>query len=231
MEWREFLRKRSFFPQRLRLTKICSTTKSNMSSSRPLLQVLQPLAVNRDPGKPSQAGKGAIPKRKQWLAEQNRGLKRVKMEVKSTQTEDISSLEEDAANEAYELMIKETPPPAYWKAIAEERRKALFNVLQENEKLHKDIEAKDERISRLKSENEELRELADHVEYMADVIERLTGKGPENLEELKGLALDHNETQEQDEFEEEDASEVEEKEQIEKDAEDQTLENDTEERN
>lgn len=37
--------------------------------------------------------------------------------------------------------------------------------------LHKDIEAKDEQITKLKSENEELQELAQHVQYMADMIE------------------------------------------------------------
>lgn len=37
--------------------------------------------------------------------------------------------------------------------------------------LHKDIEAKNERIAALKSENEELHELAKHVQYMADMIE------------------------------------------------------------
>lgn len=37
--------------------------------------------------------------------------------------------------------------------------------------LHKDIEAKDEQISQLKAENEELQELAQHVQYMADMIE------------------------------------------------------------
>lgn len=37
--------------------------------------------------------------------------------------------------------------------------------------LHKDIEAKNERIAALKSENEELHELAQHVQYMADMIE------------------------------------------------------------
>lgn len=37
--------------------------------------------------------------------------------------------------------------------------------------LHKDIEAKNERIAVLKSENEELQELAQHVQYMADMIE------------------------------------------------------------
>ncbi|XP_051926635.1 geminin [Hippocampus zosterae] len=165
---------------------LSQTSKTTMSSSRPKLQVLQPLAVNSSLGKTTQ---GVIPKRKQWLAQPDRGLKRVKVEVKSTQTENISN----SNNEAYELMIKETPPPAYWKEVAEERRKALFKVLQENEKLHKDIEAKNEQIARLKSENDELRELADHVQYMADMIERLTGKGPNNLEEIKGLALNEDE--------------------------------------
>ncbi|XP_061764512.1 geminin [Nerophis ophidion] len=162
-----------------------SPTKT-MCSSRPMLQVLQPSAVNRQLGKSSQSGK-SIPKRKQWNAEQSRGLKRVKVEVKSTQT--VSTLKDDLANDAYELMVKETPPPAYWKEVAEERRKALFNVLQENEKLHKDIEARDEQIAQLKGENDELQELAEHVQYMADMIERLTGKSPNNLEEMRGLAL------------------------------------------
>lgn len=33
------------------------------------------------------------------------------------------------------LAVLETPPSAYWKEVAEERRKALYNVLQENEKV------------------------------------------------------------------------------------------------
>lgn len=40
--------------------------------------------------------------------------------------------------------------------------------------LHKDIEARDEQISKLQSENEELQELAQHVQYMADMIEVCT---------------------------------------------------------
>lgn len=114
----------------------------------------------------------------------------MKVEVKSTQTEETQCLTDGMSNEAYELMVKETPPSTYWKEVAEERRKALYNVLQENEKLHKDIEAKDEQITTLKCENEELQELAQHVQYMADMIERLTGKSPGNLEELRDIALD-----------------------------------------
>ncbi|XP_054620510.1 geminin [Dunckerocampus dactyliophorus] len=179
-----------------------------MGSSRPMLQVLQPVAVNTQVGKTSQAGK-SIPKRKQWSAEQSRGLKRVKVEVKSTQTDAVSTLN-DCASDAYELMVKETPPPAYWKEVAEERRKALFDVLQENEKLHKHIEAKDEQIARLKDENDELQELAEHVQYMADMIERLTGKSPDSLEEIRGLALDQEDKAEDGANEESDCSEAEE---------------------
>ncbi|KAM4724939.1 geminin isoform 2-T3 [Anableps anableps] len=151
-----------------------------VGQQRQSLQVLQPSAVNI---------RKVIPKRKQWKLDQSRGLKRVKVEVKSTQTE-ADCLPDGLSNEAYELMVKETPPSSYWKEVAEERRKALYSVLQENEKLHKDIEARDEQIRKLQSENEELQELAQHVQYMADMIERLTGKCPENLEEMKDIALD-----------------------------------------
>lgn len=163
------------------------TSQKAMGPPRQTLQVLQPSAV-KDLGRSAQVGK-VVPKRKQWSAEQ-RGPKRVKVEVKSTQTEETQCLTDGMSNEAYELMVVETPPSTYWKEIAEERRKALYNVLQENEKLHKDIEAKDEQITQLKCENEELQELAQHVQYMADMIERLTGKSPDNLEQLREIALD-----------------------------------------
>lgn len=47
-----------------------------------------------------------IPKRKQWGAEQTRGPKRVKVEVKSTQTEETQCLLDGMSTEAYELMVK-----------------------------------------------------------------------------------------------------------------------------
>nr|XP_043908372.1 geminin isoform X1 [Solea senegalensis] len=174
-----------------------------VGAPRQTLQVLQASAVNKDMGRSAQAGK-VIPKRKQWSGEPTRGPKRVKVEVKSTQTETEESqcLTDGMSSEAYELMVKEMPPSTYWKEVAEERRKALYNVLQENEKLHKDIETKDEQITQLKSDNEELQELAQHVQYMADMIERLTGKCPDNLEELKDIALDVDDDDDDDEVEE-----------------------------
>ncbi|NXG68282.1 GEMI protein, partial [Baryphthengus martii] len=92
--------------------------------------------------------------------------------------------------QAVDLMIKGSPSSQYWKEMAEERRKALYEVLQENEKLHKEIEQKDGEIARLKEENEELMSLAEHVHYMTSMIERLTGQAPDNLETLNSLALE-----------------------------------------
>jgi len=184
-----------------------SPSQKAMGPPRQTLQVLQLSAVNKDLGRSAKAGM-VIPKRKQWITEQTRGPKRVKAEVKSTQTEESQCLTDGMSNEAYELMVKETPPSTYWKEVAEERRKALYNVLQENEKLHKDIEAKEEQITKLRSDNEELQELAQHVQYMADMIERLTGKSPDNLEELREMALDVEDEQEEDDELEEDDCEV-----------------------
>ncbi|KAM9493875.1 geminin isoform 1-T2 [Clarias gariepinus] len=172
------------------------TAQSGVSSMRRTLQVLQPSAVNKPLGKMIQPGK-AVPKRKMWSSDQVKGSKRVKAEVAVKHTEpENENHTEGISEEAYELMVKETPSSSYWKELAEERRKALFNVLQENEKLHKEIEDKDEQIAKLRSENDELQELAQHVQHMADMIERLTGKSPDNLEELREIAFDTEEDSE-----------------------------------
>ncbi|XP_070403477.1 geminin isoform X2 [Nothobranchius furzeri] len=139
-----------------------ATSQKKMGQHGQILQVLQPSAVN------SLRTAQVIPKRKQWISNQTRGPKRLKMEVKSTQTEEADLLPDGMTSEVYGLMVKETPPANYWKEVAEERRKALFNVLQENEK-------------------------------------RLTGKAPDNLEQMKDIALDmeDKECEEADQSEEE----------------------------
>nr|XP_046217435.1 geminin-like [Oncorhynchus gorbuscha] len=160
-----------------------------MGPTRKTLQVLQPSAGNTNLGKVIPTGKVAF-KRKWWNAEQVTGSKRVKAEVAVASPKAENDNRPDCVTkETYALMVKETPPSSYWKEVAEERRKALYNVLQENEELHKGIEAKDEQIAQLKTENDELQELVQHVQHMADMIERLTGKSPESLEDLREIAL------------------------------------------
>ncbi|KAK1328831.1 hypothetical protein QTO34_011000 [Cnephaeus nilssonii] len=84
--------------------------------------------------------------------------------------------------EALDLMVAESPSSQYWKEVAEQRRKALYEALKENEKLHREIELKASEIARLRRENQELAEVAQHVQYMAEVLERLKGDTLENFE-------------------------------------------------
>ncbi|XP_074841982.1 geminin isoform X2 [Carettochelys insculpta] len=114
--------------------------------------------------------------------------------AKTCKAEVVGSEQENenlqGATQAVDLMVKKDPPSRYWKEVAEERRKALYEVLQENEKLHKEIEQRDSEIARLKEENDELVLLAEHVKYMTNMIERLTGQAPDGLESLKNLDLE-----------------------------------------
>ncbi|XP_068787760.1 geminin isoform X2 [Struthio camelus] len=155
----------------------CST------ATRKTLKMIQPSATGFLVGRHNER-KSSI-KRKLWNN---------KLTSKTCKAEDTVDKEQENENtndviQAADLM-KKSPSSQYWKAVAEERRKALYEVLQENEKLHKEIEQKDGEIACLKEENEELLSLAEHVRYMTSVIERLTGQAPDNLEALKNLALE-----------------------------------------
>ncbi|NXJ17619.1 GEMI protein, partial [Dicrurus megarhynchus] len=167
---------------------------------------------------PSAAG-SLVGRRNERKSSVRRKLWNNKFASKACKAEVSVDKEQENENDviqAVDLMMKGSPSSQYWKEVAEERRKALYEVLQENEKLHKEIEQKDGEIARLKEENEELMSLAEHVHYMTSVIERLTGQAPDNLETLESLALEesrqeneeHNCGEEADSPSEEGASQV-----------------------
>ncbi|NXD16798.1 GEMI protein, partial [Nothocercus nigrocapillus] len=163
--------------------KYFSDTLGNTAPRR-TLKMIQPSAAGCLVGRHNEE-KSSI-KRKLWNS---------KLTSKACKTEAVVDNEQENENrddviQAVDLMIKSIPSSQYWKEVAEQRRKALYEVLQENEKLHKEIEKKDGEIASLKEENEELLSLAEHVRYMTSVIERLTGQAPDNLEALKTLALE-----------------------------------------
>ncbi|KAF1604599.1 Geminin, partial [Eudyptes chrysolophus] len=156
----------------------CST------APRRTLKMIQPSATGCMIGRRNE--KKSSVKRKLW--NNKLASKACKAEVSVDKEQENENMND--VIQAVDLMIKGSPSSQYWKEVAEERRKALYEVLQENEKLHKEIEQKDGEIARLKEENEELMSLAEHVHYMASVIERLTGQAPDNLETLESLALE-----------------------------------------
>ncbi|NXA00205.1 GEMI protein, partial [Nesospiza acunhae] len=157
------------------------TDSACSAAQRMTLKMIQPSAAGNLVGRHNE--KKSSVRRKLWNN---------KFASKASKAEMFVDKEQENENDviqAEDLMMKD-PSSQYWKEVAEERRKALYEVLQENEKLHKEIEQKDGEIARLKEENEELMSLAEHVHYMTSVIERLTGQAPDNLETLESLALE-----------------------------------------
>ncbi|NXP46167.1 GEMI protein, partial [Heliornis fulica] len=151
---------------------VCST------APRRTLKMIQPSAAGCLVGRRNE--KKSSFKRKLWNNKlTSKGCKAELSVDKEQENENMNDVVK-----AVDLMITGSPSSQYWKELAEERRKALYEVLQENEKLHKEIEQKDGEIARLKEENEELMSLAEHMHYMTSVIERLTGEAPEILQSL-----------------------------------------------
>nr|XP_033790863.1 geminin [Geotrypetes seraphini] len=157
------------------------------TGQRRTLKIIQPSATGCLVGRVNESTKSST-KRKLWNDQIT--LKKTKVEVAVDPECNENENFKGVSQEAFDLMVKENPSLQYWKDVAEERRKALYDALQENERLHKEIEQKDSEISHLKQENDELLELAAHVQYMTSMIERLTGQAPHSLEELKNLDLE-----------------------------------------
>ncbi|NXK95433.1 GEMI protein, partial [Formicarius rufipectus] len=156
------------------------TDSTCSADPRRTLKMIQPSAVGSLVGRYE---KNSSVKRKLWNS---------KFASKACNAEVSVDKEQENENDviqAVDLTVKGSPSPQYWKEVAEERRKALYEVLQENEKLHKEIEQRDGEIARLKEENEELMSLAEHVHYMTSVIERLTEQAPDKIETLENLTL------------------------------------------
>ncbi|XP_060045272.1 geminin isoform X2 [Erinaceus europaeus] len=163
--------------------------ENNSPAPRRTLKMIQPSANGLLVGRENELVKD-ISKRKQWN-EQLTSKTSISGVVIPEHNENENLGE--VTQEAFDLMIAENPSPQYWKEVAEQRRKALYETLQENEKLHKEIEEKDNEISRLKKENKELAEVAQQVQYMAEIIERLTGEPLDNFESLDSQEFDSEE--------------------------------------
>ncbi|XP_055470491.1 geminin [Psammomys obesus] len=158
----------------------------NSPVPRRTLKMIQPSAAGSLVGRENELPKG-LSKRKLWNDQLT--SKTSSSGPEANENKDV----EDVTQEAFDLMIKENPSSQYWKEVAEKRRKALYEALKENEKLHKEIEQKDSEIARLKKENEELAAVAEHVQYMAEVIERLSNEPLDNFESPDSQEFDSEE--------------------------------------
>ncbi|KAL8615114.1 hypothetical protein ACOMHN_009190 [Nucella lapillus] len=121
------------------------------------------------------------------------GSGRHRAESKATQTDDSlledliqqrllergkrdHSLVEEEENEAYNMMVKEPVPESYWQEMAEQRRLALSDTLEENNSLHQSIES-------LKEENEKLLELASQAEQLSSLLQSVVSEEDDENDE------------------------------------------------
>ncbi|XP_062953723.1 geminin [Cynocephalus volans] len=167
--------------------------KENVKNSpvpRRTLKMIQPSVAGSLVGRENELAKG-LSKRKRWNDQST--SKTFGSEVVIVPECSENKNLEGVTKEAFDLMVKENPSSQYWKEVAEKRRKALYEALKENEKLHKEIEQKDNEIARLKKENKELAEVAEHVQYMAEVIERLSDEPLDSFESPDSQEFDSEE--------------------------------------
>ncbi|XP_034366445.1 geminin [Arvicanthis niloticus] len=158
----------------------------NSPVPRRTLKMIQPSADGSLVGRENELPKG-LSKRKLW--DDQLTSKTSSCGPEANENKDVGGL----TQEAFDLMIRENPSSQYWKEVAEQRRSALYEALKENEKLHKEIEQKDSEIARLRKENKDLAEVAEHVQYMAEVIERLSNEPLGNFESPDSQEFDSEE--------------------------------------
>lgn len=70
----------------------------------------------------------------------------------------------------YFLNITEQIDVEYYSTMAERRRVALAEALEENEQLHQEIDVLKNEIVALKNENSVLKPMAEEAEYLASVL-------------------------------------------------------------
>ncbi|KAM8782501.1 geminin isoform 1-T2 [Rhynchonycteris naso] len=158
---------------------------------RRTLKVIQPSATGPLVGRENELVKG-LSKTKSWhdqLPSKTSSSGGVIIVPEDSENKDLGGI----TQEAFDLMVTENPSSQYWKEVAERRRKALYETLKENEKLHKEIEHKNREIAHLKKENEELAEVAGHIQYMVELMQRLKGGVLDNLESPESQEFDFEE--------------------------------------
>ncbi|XP_045104015.1 uncharacterized protein LOC123499690 [Portunus trituberculatus] len=74
-----------------------------------------------------------------------------------------------------DMLTNDTAPADYWEALAEKRREALEDTLQENQKLHEKNKELESEISVLKEENKQLEDMVEEAKQLAALVQSVTG--------------------------------------------------------
>ncbi|XP_035717769.1 geminin-like isoform X1 [Vespa mandarinia] len=148
-------------------TKVSGAKITNSEAKvRKYLHVLQPAATNKEnlvgPGRPfNDAIKKDI---KNTLEKQKKEstCKKIDYKHKAIQTD----REEKIKIEVDDLTSEAGPSENYWEVLAERRRIALDDALEENKELH-------ERVSKLQEENRLCKEMLDETRALVEVLQEM----------------------------------------------------------
>lgn len=123
--------------------------------------------------------------------------KRKKLRTQATQTNPVLTADGPSAyKEQQELVIKDitgTEPPseAYWQVLAEKRREALHETLEENQRLHERIDGLEEELETSRQMLDEARAL---VETLTEMLEETEAENAETAPIDKGPSTSLNST-------------------------------------
>ncbi|KAK8386874.1 hypothetical protein O3P69_017945 [Scylla paramamosain] len=111
--------------------------------------------------------------------------KAVKTASTSTQTDSLQSTTETppptapaattSTQATIDMLTNDTAPAQYWEALAEKRREALEDTLQENQKLHEKNKELESEVSVLKEENKLLEDMVEEAKQLAALVQSVTG--------------------------------------------------------
>ncbi|KAK4297522.1 hypothetical protein Pmani_030071 [Petrolisthes manimaculis] len=98
------------------------------------------------------------------------------------QTDSSSSSTKDA-DSIINMLTSDTPPPEYWEALAEKRREALEDALDENYKLHSENTNLKEEVSKLKEDNKLMEEMVNEAKQLALLLQPIVDEEEEETSE------------------------------------------------
>jgi len=96
-----------------------------------------------------------------------------------------TKLSESTSPSTSNMLTSDTAPPDYWKVMAEKRREALDETLEENKHLCQENEILKTEVKELKHENALLEEMVNDAKQLAELVQTITEAEEESESETE----------------------------------------------
>ncbi|KAM7344175.1 geminin DNA replication inhibitor [Cochliomyia hominivorax] len=172
--------------------------QENLKNQRKTLKVLQGVATDKEnlTGRPQldklSRLKAAVVNETTLSTNSTEYAKRKKIETKAAETQTSPDSKSSSNNKkitAEDLCSEEKPGEHYWERLAEKRREALEQSLEENQRLYERIEGLEEELNTSRQQLEEAKHLVSVLTEMLnenEAEEELAEEGDEGVKKLEG---------------------------------------------